>query len=278
MVAFNELENSPTFNLTLEEGIRATRRGDIAWSDMDAFINEVFPPNEFSGARDVGVALPTNDTVRAVSLDIVPWPSNKITGPDTEQDFDTLADYDRARCTIEYKSLDSQEQDPQEFLSHRWSASGEFLTLPTPALTWSDGTRAAEGVNAGFVIPRIEQQITWSRILSPPFTAIRSRIGTCNSGSIDFGTGTAASETLLFTGADLRRQIMTNGVRAWSLTYKFSEKRVSAEDQSGPGGWNHFFRNEKSKAGFYRLKISASGGDADVYQKTSFAELFQQEA
>lgn len=263
---------------------RATRQGIIAWADISALINDVFPQADVAGIFPQPIEFPDYGWMLATSMSVEPV-GERVTGATTPS-LTTLPIYEKARITIEYAAPDHDTDlaDPVELLSHRWSPGAEFLVLPTSRLTWAEDGALAKDVNAGLLVPTIEHEITWNQILFPPFAAIRTRIGRVNSADIGFVTGNIDGETLLFLGAELSRQIMTDGARAWQVTYMFSERRVAAADQDDPGGWNHFYRNDIDTGGtvtigFYRLRkvAVAPRTTVNIYETTTFAPLFVQE-
>ncbi len=301
MVAFNEISGSPK-RIQTSVNAEAERRGIIAWSDIDALIAQVFPSTINAGIvveQGAGVAYPGNSFLRADSIEFVPHfgEEDPTTNVDLSQDFDTLTTYTSALATIVYltqkfaQGEEEQEEDPTTFLRHRWSIGGEFLSLGGDSAIWElDGEQSADTEPAVFV-PTVEHEITWPRVTSPPFAAIRDRIGKVNDTELNFVTGTIAKETLAFVGAEIQREVLSDGSRAWEVTYRFSERRVVSLDEdadlSGPspgiGGWNHYWRSfdstDTNVPGFYRLiLINASPvGDLfnSVYKQASFAELFQ---
>lgn len=306
MVAFDEISGFPKLIHTSISS-EAVRQGVIPWSDIDDFITDVFPPTVNAGIvieQGAGIAFPGRDYLRADSLEIVPHfgEDDPITGPNTDQDFDTLPEYLNGLATIIYTtqrfSQDEGEQgdDPVPFLRHRWSIGGR-LDPTNDDSSWAewdlDSGISADNLPSLF-IPTIEHEMTWSRVTSPPFATIRDRIGKVNDAEGSFVTGTVAAETLLFVGAELQREILSDGSRAWEVTYRFSERRVPSMDEdptllgSGPGvgGWNHFWRtygdpSDTNVSGFYKLNIANSPSNAlgiafgKYYKLASFTELFQ---
>ena len=292
-VAFDEDNSSPRGSLRDSKQV-VVRTGLTAWTDLDAFAIELMPPSTGSFTPMVGAALPGNNLLRVVGFEFEPNGTAAITG----QAFSALNVYDKARWTITYERPDyafdeteaAQDGDPIPFLSHTWEGGGEFLTLPADGLLWivsagdptdaSQTSSVGDDANAGLFIPSIEHQVTWSRVPSPPFDDIRARVGKVNHADFVLSTGTAAPETLLFLNPSISREVMSDGARAWSVSYKFSERRVIAEDQTDPGGWNHFYRNDPGANGFYRMKRTTSPNPQtaadikDIYDKISFAELF----
>jgi len=276
----------------------------IAWADTIARIREIFPLSTSSS-----IGLPEVDpffgTYRASSIRM------RAQGAEPKQIGKNIGFtagvqipvYDYNVFTITYSSAentypdssDSSTNDPVPFLSHSWSAGGEVVTMENTDMQWSGGAKAkahAAASNANFIVPTIEHSITWHRVKTPPFEAIRSALGKVNETTMDFDTGVNIwPETLLFLGAELNRDILTDGTRAWQVVYKFSERRVdtgystanihvrdgvglwiignvfytpgygvgpSFEENGLPvstltiGGWNHFFRQKQGSIGDHK--------------------------
>lgn len=298
MVVFNEISGSP---LIIQTSTRASaqRQGIIAWGDIDDFIAQVFPPIINPGVtieEGAGVAFPGKDFIRADSIEFIPHfgEDDPITGPDITQDFDTLPTFLNALATIDYvtpKFALDDDEDLIPFLIHRWSIGGEFLSIGGESTIWELDSEQAADVEPATFVPTIEHEITWLHVISPPFATIRDRVGKVNSSSLDFTTGTIVTETLAFVGAELQREVLSDGARAWEVTYRFSERRVVSLDEDptlagpnpGVGGWNHYWRSydtsDSNVPGFYRvILINASpvGNKFNsIYKQASFAELFE---
>lgn len=299
MVAFNEISGSPK-RIHTSVNAEAVRFGIIAWADIDALIAQVLPSTINAGIvveQGAGIAFPGVGFLRADSMEFVPHfdEDDPQTGPDTNQDFDTLPTYLNALATINYTTqrfaTEEQEEDPVLFLTHRWSIGGEFLGIGGESVLWDLDNEQAADVEPAVFVPTIEHEITWTHVENPPFSIIRDRIGKVNDAALTFKTGTITTETLAFVGAELQRQVLSDGVRAWEVTYRFSERRVVSLDEdadlSGPspgvGGWNHFWRSfdtaDSNVSGFYRVVLnnaeSKSNTINSIYKHASFDELFQ---
>lgn len=278
-VSFDEAEDSP-FGSYQNGQYTINRHGWTSWSDVAAFAAELMPPTLAFGGNNqqqMGAALPGNSYFRVTNF------SHKPFGQLTGSDSNGLAQYNKAEWSIQYQTPpftdnQSKENDPVGFLTHRWGGGGEFLTLPSLTVSWDSAyppgsiqTRVLNA-NAGIFIPTIEHSISWDRVFNPPFAVIRNSIGKVNNANFQMRTGICTPETLLFTGPELEQQIMSNGARAWKVTYKFSERRVPAEDAGATldqnavgfsgtqgvfGGWNHFWRDQSGKTGFWRLYKTA---------------------
>lgn len=293
---FEELAGSPTLDIAVDRS-RGTRTAKIRWQDITALRDYLFISN-FSFSKE----MPTFTFLRARSMHVEPWlkDKDKIGYPDSSgdsslNDYDLLNTYGYAEVRIEYETprwQPDQGNDPTKLLTHRWAAGGQFMTVDSAGLAWGDG--APLGVDeawAGFVIPTIEHMITWEQVRKPPFSTIRSLIGSVNSGSLEFTTGVIPPETLLFMGGELQRDVLSDGAAGWRVQYRFSERPVplpgkakstsltddvtyqaysdtiggvSTADAIAVGGWNHFFRptsryratgykSKETPAGFYRI-------------------------
>lgn len=262
-ILWEELGNSPQYTVN-PQGSQATRYGRINWADFDALVAEVFPVTILSGGANIvgiGAPMPERPYLRASQMTMQPE-TDAIQGPFDSaslQDFDQLNYYATARVTIQYITpkinITAPDGDPVPLLTHRWAIGAETLTLPNKGLFWAiDNTAVDEKLNAGILIPKIEHQISWPHVLDPPFDGIRACMGGVNDSTFSLVTGDIAAETLLFLGAELERECLSDGSRAWTVTYRFSEKRLDyPKDQCLPGGWNHFWDPER--AGFYRMQI-----------------------
>lgn len=314
MVAFDEELGSP--KITFQNGFGAVRTGWISWDDRFNIIETIFPGTFTAGATQVpGVyaSFPDFEQLRADSIEIEPHVTKEI-GPNVNQELDTLITYERAKVTIRYSTRGGElpvdeadaedEGDPVPLLSHKWSAGGEFLTIDNEGLYWTDDSvannwdRVTENVPIGLFIPQTEHQVTWERVLDPPFTAIRAIIGKVNETRGQFATGVIYKETLLFIGAELERTIFSDGARAWKLAYRFSERCVDAKGNleadsisevvpgvTDPliralGGWNHFWRKgtENDQAGFYRIVLARDLEAESPYKKANFGPLFARDS
>lgn len=291
MATFNWDELDVQFDIKPLES-KATRKGLIAWEQIQNVISTIFPVPIHQGAvqtEGVGIALPGFQYLRADSIHFQPQ-TPRVTNTDVSYNFDALNTYENAECTITYITpkytlvgLEGQNgqainPDPVKYLEHRWTIGAEFLTVPpTTELTWWNGGVPAtadpvsDEVVIGKRIPTIEHQLSWPYVLYPPFAAMRSCIGKTNSAQITFQTGVIAPGTLLFVGAELQRQVLSNGTRAWNVSYRFSEKNIRSDDGTVQG-WNVLWN--PVSAVFDSL---SNGGTINTfpYELTDFSGLFQ---
>jgi len=278
MVAVNVHAGYPTGNINAEQG-SITVVGDIAWADLTAKLNELFPASLTSGIGQNPLD-PQFGIYRCQSCEYRPFPND---APPVISDIPSTFDatfakmpvYEKALLTINYSS--AQVQFPNSAsdtpdkpdgstevtgLSHQISSGGEVITLEHSSLVWSHG-KNVEGTNvsASKVVPTLEHSITWNRVLSPNWDKLRDLIGKVNNTDLGpFQTGTMYNETLLYLGYQASPDITADGTRVWNLSLRFSERRVTElckESVGGAviadgitgyegvyGGWNHFYIQE----------------------------------
>jgi hypothetical protein len=224
---FDEMAGSPVLTV-MPNNKRATRTGRITWSNTQNLIDELFPvgglttPDEFPGRSDlIASSVRFEPSIGEDAVATAPVLS--------DLDLESLNEYGNAKVTIEYETPQydvNQGNDPVLLLTHRWSIGGEFITVESHGLQWRGSDEVSRDVTAGILIPTIEHQITWPRVANPPFNTIRQRLAHVNHADMTFNTGTIKPETLLFLGAELQRDILSDGALAWRVTYRFSERRV----------------------------------------------------
>lgn len=341
------IESGPTFDITANES-RAFLTGWVPWDDLAAFAASIFPPSTIIGGslfQYLGQAFPGWPNLRCTNLKITPLNPGDIIDNQVPASYPVLdytgesiklPIYNFAHVELTYENVKNQPtnpDDPVPYLTHRWSIGGEVLTLGRGGSVWdkllyktetvpvspSDpeyrnwvGRQVDEDTKAHILIAQIEHEITWPRVIRPPFTAIRNCLSHVNAANMSFITGQCPTETLLFPGAQVQTQVMSDGTFAMEMVYRFSEKRVFAMDQDAPGGWNHFFYQGASNrvgvgeyaecifapAGFYRLERQVNNPFSDcnfafgynmddlvigyqeetaIYPKADFTALFRPE-
>lgn len=279
ITSWDEDKTSPQFAYMDGGKIEITQTGTINWNDNLTFINNIMPLSQVFGSRNspsIGIAFPDFPDAHAATYTIMPFPGSAVRASDANG----INTYDLAQVVIKYRNNEGSENqtDPTSFLTHEWNSGGEYLPLPKRNLFYAiDGSPVGKDATFAQFIPTIEHNITWPRVESPPFAAIRAAMGTANSAAITFITGDIAFETLLFTGAQLSRDFMSDGTGAWRIQYKFAERNVVALDQDGPGGWNHFYRSKgiAPGGGFYRVKALYTS--LPIYPLSDHTLLFQAE-
>lgn len=292
---YDEHEDSPTFEGDITSAtFKAVTRGLVNWTDINGLIAYLMKPTLVFGELFgvfAGSPFPDNSNLFCGRWQFSP--ADTITGASTGG----VNTHNFAWLTITYQNIkahpQNNTQDPVPMLTHEWDIGGEFVIPNNLALQWAgkagDVSSAGSEVRAGIFVPTQEITINWPRIISPPFTTIRALVGKVNNADFVFNTGTMAFETGLFLGAKVRMDSLSDGTVAFSLGYKFSQKQVPAADVGFPqtvggvnitqglvGGWNHYFRSNASKPGFYRLQMTQTvAGSNSIYQHGDFTKLFQ---
>lgn len=289
------LAGYPTMNVTPTSGSMVFGWG-ITGRDLSDFLYEIFPANSATNFYATE-SDPLSGKYRASSVSIEPFQGER-TPVRSGATFANADMYDHPinserptyKAIVTYSSLQrtyddagdsSSTRDPVTMLSHNISIGGEYITFDQDSqLKWgyynstNDVTESPlsdapqRGIEAGFPIPTQEHSIHWHRVVSPPFQDIYERVGCINSDVIEYNVGVFYPQTVLFLGAEISRDILSDGTRAWSVTYRFSVKKLdesrvgfsSRLEHNGVyyGGWNHFF---DTKIGYFRLllKKNSSG-------------------
>lgn len=226
----------------------AKRRGHIAYSDIDALILECFPTAPAAPGAYPGVSY-----LYADSLEIAPL-CEEGSAVNCAGD---VAVWTNADVTIGYSTL---PYTVSERITRRYSHGAEILTMPANSVRWESQAVGehieTEDVQAGKLIPTIEHAMTFHRVTSIPWAAIRDNIGCVNIATYE----SIPAECLLFLGAEVSFVFSTDGTQVWTLEYHFSERNIrwsdsteaagesSASSSEGfiatgpPFGWNHFWR------------------------------------
>ena len=278
---------------------------NCAWADVDDVLSEIFPPGSSTSPAATELD-PYLQIYRAASVDITPLGSPPKLLNDIDADpLDVIPRFETAHVSITFSNDQSErpadqdeadaDGDPVPFLTHTWSAGTEIVEHETNEAKFAGGGGSGGPVKANTpvatVIPMIQHTIDWPRVISPPFNSIRSLLGRVNNSVMTFSTGSILIETLLFVGASLRKDYLSNGNKAWSLQYQFSERRVpiefglsvdetyeyselsvvtdwplvyfNSEKPTKWGGWNHFYDSVTHKS-FARLYLKPPAGNLSL--------------
>ncbi len=290
---FKELAGSPEEHWG-PEGFRATRQIVVPWANRNAMALELRGSGyEFSGPDQT--QYPDAEFIKAVRVKSAPW----VNSPKNQGAFNEIASelqtYDFAHMTIEYELVPTPTLefpllgdgtptvDPETFLTYSMDFGGDFMTLPKQFLVWENDPLAPipEEVKATLRLPIIEHRLSWSRVSSPPWEAIRKTIGLVNNG-VFIGLG---EEELLFEGCRAMKEFITlDELQApeygWKLDYLFRQRTIQAwevPEEGGPErrithGWNHFWKPIGGQ-GWDRIINAFSQG---MYGTADFNLLFNQ--
>jgi hypothetical protein len=165
---------------------------------------------------------------------------------------------------------------PDTLVTYRMNFGGQAMTLPSYNLRWQleGSVPVAPDAVPCLRVPITEHQITWHRVASPPWDAIRTCQGAVNA---DVFLG-AAAETLLFDGASATPEFVGFDAQnepqfAWRLVFVFREKAIKLMQADGEStfGWNHAYRGLPPDSAWDRL-VDEQGNT--LYREADFAMLF----
>lgn len=247
------------------DSISATRTVKIAWTDIDNFVMEHFPPGVSTSGGNVQqrtLHFPGKPYLLLFNVDVAPFDDEN---PTTNDANGVATCNNGALVTLEYKTAEFTEGnngdpnnggDGEAIIAHALQIGGEYFQLPASSLKWEGETAGAEGttnqtedLNAAKLIPTIEWVVTVYRMPALPIDVILDKIGRCNSEhDRNFE---ARPETLLFLGCNATRKVTTLGTEAWEVEYRFSQRVISWLDRPdlydpdvaypiAYAGWNHF--------------------------------------
>jgi hypothetical protein len=229
--------------------------GVIDWVNIDAALLELFPnPPSIPGTYP-GVAY-----LYASKADFSPWPESPDEGDVTCPSGVNL--YDKAKVTITYATI---KYDHSDLMARHRTFSVESMPLPNVNLRWKGDAKKVtlEHLNAYKNIPIVEHRITLFRATASSDAGVRSLAGMVNNASFEGAT----AETLLFTGCDESYTISTSGVKSYTKTFSFKERRI--KQKSSIYGWNHAWRQEENEW----QELETKDGDP-VFELGNFSTLY----
>lgn len=263
-VAFDEYTGSPTYSGSLTE-MRATRKGKIAWGDIDNLFLELFPAAVL-GIPQLPALCPGSSVLYADSVNFAPL------HPDGDQDYtQTPPTYTYADVEIGYKTLSYEQTDPatDQIVTRRFSIGAEFMTMKNRGIRWkgeADPIKDTE-FDAGKIVPMLETIITLHRVTAAYYSSLRTAIdgliGKVNDGSFEG----AAQGTLLFLGGEFQQTVTSDGTSPWQVELKFQCRL--AKTGSDSVGWNWAWDDDSGRWREYET----TKGDK-VYPEGDFTTLY----
>lgn len=265
-VTFDELAGSPSFSGT-PNGLTATRRGKIAWTDGNALYQELFPPPS-GGYPVLPVLFPGSSVLYAESVEYEPF-----VGEDDIPLSSGPATYAFALATIKYKTIPYTKSGASgQIITRKWSVGGEFLTYKNTGLQWANdaGTGGFQKVNnpehhAGKLIPHRNLTVTLHQVTPTYYTSLQT---TCDGlvGKVNNATWEgSAAETVLFLGGDFTQTVAADNSQTWQVELKFAKRIVKNGSQEV--GWNYAFREDAAGgAKWVRLQTEKNDGASPPVQ------------
>jgi len=278
-LAFKELAGSPVETYG-PEGLQATRTLLCAWSDREAVVEQLLGDGYEYGGRS-RARYPDKPDIVAMRVRCEPF-ADDVTPQVLSELTAGLNQYDSfAKITVHYELLVASARDDLPtiekgtFLTYRQQCQVETIVLPSHGLAWVDepDVPVPPEVAPAIRVPTIEHRLTWHRVLTPPWEAIRSCVGTVNSQPF---VGAAAG-TVLLDGTSVECEFINfDGFAAaelgWRVDYVFLEKTVKAAGADN-AGWNHAYRSLPADDPGWD-ELTDANGDRP-YPFTDFDQLFQ---
>lgn len=240
-IAFKELAGSPTEHYS-PEGMTAQRRLACAWGDRGTLVRELLGDGYEFGANSPA-SYPDAASVVAARVHVEPLAEDLIEQSLTSLTEGLNAYRGFALLTVDYALLSPTEHaglptvDAATVLTYRTEPVEETLTLPGDDLIWQGHPAATFPSDAigTLRLPATRHRLTWHRVVSPPWSAIRTSTGTLNSAEF---LGIAAGR-LLFEGARAERELIRLNELAqpqfgWRIEYTFRENPL-VTDATQPG-------------------------------------------
>ncbi|MGH8119373.1 MAG: hypothetical protein ACRESK_02030, partial [Gammaproteobacteria bacterium] len=173
--------------------------------------------------------------------------------------------------------------DPVELLQHQIDSGGEVIQLKKTKMTFQQGMNfnvyLNDEVPFSIFVPTTQHIVTWNLVPLPNWHYLETLKGKVNNAPFILRGFAYPWETLLYLGYAAAQTVMSDGARAWQLGLKFSVKMVEAEDDKYDwghpyGGHNHFYVEEGTPPGFYRIKAD-DPDETPPYKPDDLSPLFQ---
>lgn len=260
---FEELGDSPSERVTIDDGVSAVRRFKVPWQYRWAFAGGLLM-SQYPGFF----------AVRCDSISIDPF-IDDVTGTVTDLE-NHLPAYDAALIVASYsgtKTATREDRADGTYITYQQNQTAEFFTVPSRALFWEDNSeQLPPDANAAILIPRGEHVITWHDVESPNWAVLSNLRGRVNDSTYNIpAIGLQApEETLLYMGSRTSAKVSTSGQTQWEVSITLSEKKISSYTGS-VYGWNHTYRDKP--AGWVRA-VNDSGDPS--FQTADLGSLFNQ--
>lgn len=248
-----------------EDGITCQRGLKCAWDDRHQLALDLRGYLRNDGA---GVTFQNPQTFPGLgncfvsSIEIQPFNP----GPQASVIDQTILEYEFVELTVTYANIgnistedpvhdDEAEASTEVLITESLEPTVEFLTLPNRKLFWDTGAEQSDQLQVdespGFQIRMMEWIYTIHFMPFIPADAmdLQGFVNDATLTSPSLGKSWAA-ETLLYFGASPSRQITSQGIQAWEITYRFGIREQ---------GWNNY--PKAGVDGFTFQPIYKDGGD-----------------
>ena len=242
-ILFEELAGSPTVRFQ-DGSFAATHRMLVAWNQAIEFLVELYGGWRYVGGTELSITPPSHfpgvPQAFVTEVMIEPFPAdNPHANPTITLESPTNA-YDKG---ISARFLRNHIR-PRQPLASRFAGGSQ---RHVPHLSGRIGTRIAfharpelevghrlglvrDDVRPTIVTPAEEFTLTWYRVPRPPWDAIRDLRGKVNSATfLNFAAG-----TVLFLGAETKRDFQVLDPGMWRLAYRFKVRTVPSTTERHP--------------------------------------------
>lgn len=230
-ISYEEIDRTEEYQ---SNGFSAVRKYKCAWGDRLILSKDLLGRVVNSGTT-FNYFLPQQhpDYPSCVALRVTIAPFSRKT---TDSGTTTNIAYEEAELTVNFgiPTMDIREDEPERVLvTEELQPSSEFITAPNRKLYWdTEQEEELETDEAPGLLVRMVEWIYTIHFLADLPTNLLDYIGCVNSVDVYSPTLglTFDAGTLLVNEPSLRRQITTDEVKSWEVTYRFSHR---------PQGWNN---------------------------------------
>ncbi len=234
-ISFEEVNDSPAEKIGTESGLTATRILKCAWGDRLDLSRQLLGFAHESAGQIIFTEphrYPHDTSIVALDISLSGFGATTASG-DAE-----ISAFLHAFLTVEYGPPLYELEGERTLTSESFEGVAEFITIPNRKLYWDAGGAPREILGADEAPGKLIKMINWVYTIHHIFSidaGYWNEVGKVNTLAIAsplFGI-TFEPETLLYNPPQLARETTTKGVKAWSMTLRFTHKA---------SGWNKSFK------------------------------------
>ena len=265
-VNYKELKGSNVIHGDINR-ITATRVFRTAWADRLKFVRKMV--GEITLGSDGSTVInqpkqhPEMPGLFATGYVCEPYhDSSRIVAKTTSPEVDDPIDYDFAKVTIRYDVSSGQFStgdpgNPVTLFTEEVRISAQMMQIPGQMFVYS-GAAPPQPVeqNVGILVGTVEDSVVFHRAANNKRATVKALVGSLNNATfLDSPSG-----SVMFMGADSRRNITTDGIQFWELKYAFKTRvlsHVTTQEDSWQkiwkqgAGWRTILREYDTTLGPY---------------------------